>query len=316
MEKQTLFAGIDIGGTSLKAGVFNRRQELLCRFSTPVRRDDHPEASLSHLVKWLKSAEVTDQGRLRAIGVGIPGIFDQEKGMLTLAANLPQWVGFAVRDFLKQHMSTEVVVGNDGNMAALGEYHAGSGRELKSMMMLVLGTGVGGAIIDNGRILEFNGFSGEIGHIIIDFDGVKCQCGHTGCLETMAAKSGLIRMLNEIFEKDPHGKQAYNDLSEITPLVLSNMASAGDPVAMEVYRKSGHAVGIGISNILNLLRLDGVVIGGGIAGAWDGFFAAIKESVSKNTFNYDPKKIIISKATLGEDAGIYGAAVASMESAC
>ncbi len=316
MEKKTLFAGIDIGGTSLKAGLFNIKQELLGRFSTPVRRDDHPEASLCNLVSWLNSAEVTGQGRLRAVGVGIPGIFNQEMGMLTLAANLPQWVGFPVRDFLKKNLGTEVIIGNDGNMAALGEYHAGSGRELESMMMLVLGTGVGGAIVDNGRILEFNGFSGEIGHIIIDFDGVKCQCGHTGCLETMAAKSGLIRMFNEILEKEEHNRQAYRDLLEITPLILSNMASAGDPLAMEVYRKSGNAVGIGISNILNLLRLDGVVIGGGIAGAWEGFFTAIEESVAKNTFNYDPEKIRIRKALLGEDAGIYGAAVASMKSAC
>lgn len=315
MEKQKVFAGIDIGGTSLKAGLFSKKMELLARFSTPVNREDKPETSIKHLVSWLKSPEIAEKGKLHAIGAGIPGIFDHEKGMLTLAANLPQWVGFPVRDFLKENLGVPVVIGNDGNMAALGEYHAGSGRELESMMMLMLGTGVGGAIIDNGRILEFNGFSGEIGHIIIDIDGVVCQCGHRGCLETMAAKSGLIRMLHDILEKTEHSKEAYAKLAEITPLDLSNLAAAGDKIAMQVYRTSGHAVGIGISNILNILRLDGVVIGGGIAGAWKGFFKAIEEAVAKNTFSYDPTKIRISKASLGEDAGIFGAGVAAMEAA-
>jgi len=315
MEKQKVFAGIDIGGTSIKVGLFSEKMQLLGRFSTPVGHDDKPEASLIPLVSWLKSPTIIEKGILMGVGAGIPGIFDHEKGMLTLAANLPQWVGFPVRDFLKENLHVSVAIGNDGNMAALGEYHAGSGRELESMMMLMLGTGVGGAIIDNGRILEYNGFSGEIGHIIIDIDGVVCQCGHRGCLETMAAKSGLIRMLHEILEKTEHSKEAYVQLDDITPYDLSMLAEAGDRIAMEVYRKSGHAVGIGISNILNILRIDGVVIGGGIAGAWEGFFEALIEAVAKNTFSYDPEKIRISKASLGEDAGVFGAGVAAMEAA-
>jgi glucokinase len=312
MEKQKIFAGIDIGGTSLKVGLFSEDMGLMGRFSTPVGVNDKPEASLIPLVNWLKSPTIAEKGDLMAIGAGIPGIFDHEKGMLTLAANLPQWVGFPVRDYLKEKLGVPVIIGNDGNMAALGEYHAGSGKELESMLMLMLGTGVGGAIIDNGQILEFNGFSGEIGHIIIDIDGVDCQCGHRGCLETMAAKSGLIRMLNEILERTEHGKEAYAKLADITPYDLSNLAKAGDTIAMEVYRKSGHAVGIGVSNILNILRLDGVVIGGGIAGAWDGFFQALIDAVAKNTFSFDPEKIRISKASLGEDAGIFGAGVAAI----
>jgi len=313
MKKQKVFAGIDIGGTSLKAGLFSEKMELLARFSTPVNREDKPKTSVNNLVSWLQSSEIAEKGKLHAVGVGIPGIFDHEKGMLTLAANLPQWVGFPVRDFLKENLGVQIVIGNDGNMAALGEYHAGSGRELESMMMLMLGTGVGGAIIDNGRILEYNGFSGEIGHIIIDIDGVICQCGHRGCLETMAAKSGLIRMLHETLEKTEYSKGAYANLSEITPLDLSNLAATGDKIAMQVYRTSGTAVGIGISNILNILRLDGVVIGGGIAGAWEGFFKSIEETVAKTVFSYDPEKIKIRKASLGEDAGIYGAGVAAMQ---
>jgi glucokinase len=315
MEKQKIFAGIDIGGTSLKAGLFSESMELLKRFSTPVTREANPEMSVDPLISWLRSPEVTDSFNLVSVAAGIPGIFDHEKGMLTLAANLPQWVGFPIRDYLKEKLKVPVSIGNDGNMAALGEYHAGSGRELDSMLMLMLGTGVGGAIIDKGKILEFNSFSGEIGHIIIDMHGVDCPCGRKGCLETMAAKSGLIRMLHEALEKSESNRDAYKNLSEISPLELSNLATAGDPIAMEVYRKSGQAVGIGVSNVLNILRLDGVVIGGGIAGAWNGFFKSLEDTVAKTVFSFDPEKIKIRKASLGEDAGIYGAGVAAREAA-
>ncbi len=315
MEKQMVFAGIDIGGTSLKAGLFSEKMEMVARFSTPVDCDLKPETPMDTLIGWLKSPKVFDKYMLRAVGAGIPGIFDHEKGMLTLAANLPCWVGFPVRDYLKSQLGVPVIIGNDGNMAALGEYHAGSGRELQSMIMLMLGTGVGGAIIDQGQIVEYNGFSGEIGHIIIDMHGAQCQCGRRGCLETMAAKSGLIRMLREALEKEPHPNEAYAKLTDITPRDLSRLADEGDEVAMKVYRKSGQAVGIGLANVLNLLRVDGVVIGGGIAGAWKGFFEAIEETIAKTAFSYDPEKIRISKASLGEDAGIFGAGVAAMQAA-
>lgn len=315
MKKQKVFAGLDIGGSSLKTGLFSEKRELLARFSTPVNCDLKPNIPLGALIDWLKSNEITGKYMLQTIGVGIPGIFDQAKGMLTHAANLPCWVGFPVRDYLRSMLEVPVIIGNDGNMAALGEYHAGSGRELQSMIMLTLGTGVGGAIIDQGKIVEYNGFSGEIGHIIIDINGAECHCGRRGCLETMAAKSGLSRMLREALKKEPEESKTYKKYSGITPRDLSEMAADGDGLAMEVFRNSGQAVGIGLSNVLNLLRVDGVVIGGGISGAWEGFFLAIEETIAKTIFSYDSEKIKIRKASLGEDAGIYGAGVAAMQAA-
>ncbi|MEE4176682.1 MAG: ROK family protein [Bacteroides sp.] len=309
-----VIAGVDIGGTSIKAGLFSEKMEFLKRFCTPVRREDHPEISLQKLISWIIKSSQEDAYRLAAAAAGIPGIFDQERGMLSLAANLPLWVEFPVRDYLKEKLHVPVSVGNDGNMAALGEYHAGSGKNLRSMVMLTLGTGVGGAIIDKGKILEFNHFSGEIGHMIIDMHGAKCHCGRRGCLETMAAKSGLMRMLDEELKQTTQKKDAYLSQTKMTPLKLSELAAAGDPIAMKVYQKSGEAVGIGLANVLNILRLDGVVIGGGIAGAWDGFFQVIEETIAKTAFDYQPEKIKIKKASLGENAGIFGSAVTAWES--
>lgn len=309
-----VIAGIDIGGTSIKAGLFSEEMELLKRFCTPVRREDHPEISLQKLVFWILKTSQENVYHLIAAAAGIPGIFDHEKGMLTLAANLPLWVEFPVRDYLKEKLEVQVSIGNDGNMAALGEYHAGSGKDLQSMVMLTLGTGVGGAIIDRGKILEFNNFSGEIGHMIIDMHGVGCHCGRRGCLETMAAKSGLMRMLDEELNETVQNKNAYLSKTKMDPLKLSKMAAAGDPIAMKVYQKSGEAVGIGIANVLNILRLDGVVIGGGIAAAWDGFFQSIENTVARTAFDYQPEKIKIKRASLGENAGIFGAAVIARES--
>ena len=308
-----IFAGIDIGGTSIKAGLFNEEMSLLKKFCTPVRREDSPEASLNNLIEGIKDSHPGLSGQLISAAAGIPGIFDQKKGMLSLAANLPKWVGFPVREFLTVHLGVPVSMENDGNMAALGEYHVGSGKEMQSMIMLTLGTGVGGAIIDRGKILEYNQFSGEIGHMIIDMHGAFCHCGRRGCLETMAAKSGLMRLLVKTLQNTSHSKEHYQDLSRMTPLKLSHLAAAGDPIASEVYKKSGEAVGIAIANVLNILRLDGVVIGGGIAGAWEGFFLTIEETIAKIIFDFQPGKIMVRKASLGEDAGIYGAAVKAKE---
>lgn len=308
-----VFAGIDIGGTSIKTGILDEDLKLLKRFCTPVKREDPPEVSLLKMISWANRMTAEQGFSLLSAAAGIPGIFDQEKGILSLAANLPRWVGFPVRDFLKKQLKVPLTMGNDGNMAALGEYHVGSGKEMESMVMLTLGTGVGGAIIDRGKILEFNHFSGEIGHMIIDMHGAKCHCGRRGCLETMAAKSGLMRLLRESLESTNHPADAYSSPDKISPLKLSHLAAGGDPIAMEVYKKSGCAVGTALGNVLNILRLDGVVIGGGIAAAWEGFFQAIEETVSGIAFDYQPGKILIKKASLGEDAGIFGAAVAAKE---
>lgn len=305
--------GIDIGGTSIKAGLFTEELVLLKRFCIAVCREDQPRVPINKLLKWIKEKETDDEVALLSAAAGIPGILDQEKGMLSLAANLPLWVGFPIRDYFKERLGVAVSIGNDGNMAALGEYHCGSGKDMVTMVMLTLGTGVGGAIIDHGRLLEYNNFSGEIGHMIIDMHGAECHCGRRGCLETMAAKSGMMRLLGEELKTSPHNKEEYANLSKVSPLRLSQLAASGDPIAMEVYRKSGEAVGIGIGNVMNILRLDGAVIGGGIAGAWEGFFKAIEEALAKTAFDYNPERIRIKKASLGEHAGLYGAAVAAKQ---
>ncbi len=308
-KKREVFLGIDVGGTSIKAGLFDTKYHLLSRFSLAVSKDDNPSDCFTTLLDWLKTPEVSNQYNVISAGMGLPGLFDQDSGALKMAPNLPKWVGFGIRTFFEKETGLKILVDNDANMAALGEYEVGSGSDFASMVMLTLGTGVGGAIIVDGKMLELNGFSSEIGHMIIDINGVLCSCGHRGCLETLAAKNGIIRLFYNTLEKNGAVESNYKDLEQITPLQLSKLAREGDKFAMCTYRQSGRAVGIGISNILNIIRLDGVVIGGGIANAWDGFFQSIEQTVAKLTFDFNPEKTKIKKASLGSDAGIIGSAV-------
>ncbi len=307
LKRKEVALGIDVGGTSIKVGLFDSRYNLFSRFSFPVCKDDNPTDCFTTLAGWLKAPEVSGQYNVMSAGMGLPGLFDQHSGTLKMAPNLPKWVGFGIRDFFKLETGLEVVIDNDANMAALGEYEVGSGRDFTSMVMITIGTGVGGAIIVEGKLLELNGFSSELGHMIIDIDGVLCNCGHKGCLETLTAKSGLIRLFHKTLELNGVEKGNYKDLEQFTPLDISNLAYEGDQFARHTFRQSGKAVGIGISNILNIIRLDGVVIGGGISNAWDGFFQSIEQTVADLTFDFDPEKTIIKKASLGSDAGIIGA---------
>jgi glucokinase len=309
-KKREVFAGIDVGGTSIKAGLFDSKYNLLSRFSLPVCKDDSPADCFIALADWLKAPEVTNQYNVLSAGMGLPGLFDQDSGALKMAPNLPKWVGFGIRGFFEKETGIDIVIDNDANMAALGEYEVGSGSDFASMVMLTLGTGVGGAIIVDGKMLELNGFSSELGHMIIDIDGVLCNCGHRGCLETLTAKNGLLRLFNKTLDTNGVEKSNYKNLDQLTPLHLSKLAEEGDQFAMETFRQSGKAVGIGISNILNIIRLDGIVIGGGISNAWDGFFQSIQETVAKLTFDFNPETTKIRKASLGSDAGIIGSAVA------
>ena len=309
LKKKEVYLGIDVGGTSIKAGLFDSKYNLLSRFSLAVCKDDNPADCFSTLANWLKAPEVSNQYNVISAGMGLPGLFDQDSGALKMAPNLPKWVGFGIREYFQKETGLEISVDNDANMAALGEYEIGSGSDFASMVMLTLGTGVGGAIIVDGKMLELNGFSSELGHMIIDINGVLCNCGHRGCLETLTAKNGLIRLFHKTLETNGVERSNYKDLDQLTPLHLSRLAQDGDQFAMYTFRQSGEAVGIGISNILNIIRLDGVVIGGGISNAWDGFFQSIEQTVAKLTFDFNPEKTKITKASLGSDAGIIGSAV-------
>jgi glucokinase len=207
---------------------------------------------------------------------------------------------------------------NDATMAALGEYWRGAGREATSMLMLTLGSGVGSAFVSQGKIMEMNGFSPEVGHMVIDLDGPVCHCGKRGCLETYAGGFGIQRILKETLKsaQEAGGHTDAGDLHpSLTPLDLSRKAEEGNHTAREVLFQAGYALGVGISNVLNVFRVDQVVVGGGIANAWDGLYQHAEETIRHQAFRCNTNGALIHKAALGERAGITGAGLSAVHHA-
>jgi glucokinase len=282
---------------------------------------------------------LTDQyrgaGTFVGAGIGVPGIIDMETGMMRKSANLPGWSDYPVRDEIERRLGagTRVFLDNDAKMAALGEKWLGAGRAVDNMAMVTLGTGIGGAIILNGKIVYgMNGMAGEFGHVTIEPNGVPCGCGNHGCAERYASATALLRMAREAIDsgKAPALAKAASSDPEFSAESIYNLAIQGNEDAQRIFHRFGAALGMLLADLVNILNLEMFVIGGGVVSAWDAFappmfaemrerslvYAATapedplgkKEGASAQIANYTLKKTIITRALLGSDAGLYGAA--------
>jgi glucokinase len=255
--------------------------------------------------------------------------------MMRKSANLPGWSDYPVRDEIERRLGagTRVFLDNDAKMAALGEKWLGAGRAVDNMAMVTLGTGIGGAIILNGKIVYgMNGMAGEFGHVTIEPNGVPCGCGNHGCAERYASATALLRMAREAIDsgKAPALAKAASSDPEFSAESIYNLAIQGNEDAQRIFHRFGAALGMLLADLVNILNLEMFVIGGGVVSAWDAFappmfaemrerslvYAATapedplgkKEGASAQIANYTLKKTIITRALLGSDAGLYGAA--------
>jgi glucokinase len=257
---------------------------------------------------------------LAGIGIGVPGIIDMDAGVLRESPNLPGWEDYPVRDEIERRLGTKVILENDANSAALGEKWLGAARDHDDMLMLTLGTGVGGGIVLGGRVWHgMRGMAGEPGHITVEPDGPPCPCGNRGCLEQFASATAIVRMARAAIAQgeSPMLARASGEDPEFGAKVVYQAAVQGDRVAQEIFRRAGWALGIGLADLINLLNLPIYVIGGGVANSWDAFHPALLEEVRKRSFVYratapeEPrpgKETIITRGLLGGEAGLFGAA--------
>ncbi len=312
--KQTMFAGIDIGGSAIKCGLFNLEGDCLETNRIALDKTKQAEEGLEKVIatieQWKKQY---DNYHLQSVGIGIPGIIDQTKGCVIDSGNLKNWIGFPVRQFVSESLGVEVCFDNDANMAAYGEYLAGAGQGGNSMALIILGTGVGSAFVIDGRIFEMNGFSPELGHTIVDYNGYMCDCGRKGCLETFISINGLKKTLSTILKEAKANEETEKRYKQYSPEELSELAAQSDAIAIKTYKLAGNVLGIAIANLLNLMRFDRIVIAGGISNAWEGFYCAVNDTVAHYTFDYHADRISISKASLGDKAGMIGAGLAAIK---
>ncbi|MGH7791817.1 MAG: ROK family protein [Thermodesulfobacteriota bacterium] len=303
--------GFDIGGTNLRAALIREEGHILERRSVLSEADKGIEFVVKNLARLIQ--QTIKGGGIAGVGIGIPGIIDSSKGILTQAPNICNVNNYPLRDMLieKIGQSVPVFIENDANCAAIGEWWIGAGKDAKSLIILTLGTGVGGGIILDGVLWNgADGMAGEIGHITIYPDGAKCNCGNFGCLESYASAVAIRRMVNHGLERNVETiirEKITNRSKERIPEIVAEAAIEGDKFALWVWEEVGKALGIAIADLVNLLNVEMVIIGGGLANAWELFIDRAKKEAKKRGLRAPIKRAKIVKGVLGDDAGILGA---------
>ena len=302
------YVGVDVGGTTVKMGMFSDTGELLDKWEIPTRRKNNGKYILSDIVDSIEEKRETFEGNIKGIGVGIPGPVTAD-GTVLKCANLG-WDVFSVSNKLASLTGVgNVKVGNDANVAALGEMWKGGGRGYDSIVMVTLGTGVGGGVIIGQKIVAGkHGLAGEIGHIHIrDEETEHCNCGGVGCVEQISSATGIAREARRKMAASdaPSAMRKFGD--RITAKNVLDAAKAGDALALETMEVVGHYLGLALAQISMVVDPEVFVIGGGVSRA--GQF--LIDTIYKHYDQYTPiskNKSGIVLATLGNDAGIYGAA--------
>lgn len=302
--------GIDLGGTNIAVGVVNDRYEIVARRSVPTGAERPAEEVIRDMGDAVE--EALRQAGLTAVdctsmGVGSPGACDPQTGVVKRAYNL-NWFDVPVCRMLHQRFGIPVRLGNDANCAALAEVVAGAAVGCQDMVLITLGTGVGSGIISRGKILSgLRGGAGEAGHMLLVLDGEPCTCGRRGCWEAYSSATALIRQARQAAAEHPESLLAGAE--EITGKTVFDAADRGDETANAVVDRFCDYLGAGVTNIVNALAPEVILIGGGISRQGERLLAPVRRYVEKNCFGGKDGAIpIIAAARLGNDAGIIGAA--------
>jgi glucokinase len=336
--------GVDLGGTNLRIAAVSANGQLLEKVTLGTKvalGRDHVISEMCDAIQRL-SAQYKETGKLLGAGIGVPGIIDMQTGTLRKSANLPGWEEYPVREEIERRLGARVVLDNDANVAALGEQWLGAARGVPNMAVVTLGTGIGGGIVLNGKIWHgMNGMSGEFGHVTLEPEGHICGCGNRGCAEQYASASAIMRMARETIASGnaPALATAASSDPEFGAKSIYNLAIQGDEHARRIFRTFGRYLGMLLADLVNVLNLDMYVIGGGVSSAWDAYapnmfeelrerslvYAATApvnalmsevsekhEGASAQTESRTERKTIITRALLGSDAGLYGAARAAV----
>lgn len=300
--------GVDIGGTTVKLGLFDTEGNLLDKWEIPTRTEESGSYILPDIAKDIKrkiDEKQISKEMVVGVGVGAPGPIDNQ-GVVHRAVNLG-WGVFSIKDTLEEILKVPVMAGNDANVAALGEMWKGGGQGSSDLIVVTLGTGVGGGIIVDGKILTgATGAGGEIGHIHVeDNESETCGCGNAGCLEQYASATGITRLANRKLKESE--KESVLRGGEVSAKTVFDAVKAGDALAIEVAEEFGKYLGNCLAAIAGVVNPEAIVLGGGVSKAGEILMNYIKPYYEKNVF-HGSRNVKFSLATLGNDAGIYGAA--------
>lgn len=310
------YLGVDLGGTTIKVGLVDENYHILHSISGPTGRERSAEEVLKDMamlcLEVLKRQGITEK-EIHSIGIGSPGIASPEEGVILSSSNL-NFDHVNVRKEIQKYIQTDVYVENDANAAALGEVICGAAQGEENVVVVTLGTGVGGGLVSNGKINRGSYFgAGEIGHHVIRFgDGETCGCGRKGCWEQYASATALIRQAKAAAKEHPQSKLvslAKESLVEnINAKVVFDAAQAGDEIAEQVLATYFKYIACGVTNIINILEPSMIVLGGGMSAQKEYLTNPVTKYVQEEMYGGLSLKTKITAATLGNDAGIIGAA--------
>ncbi|MEA4882618.1 MAG: ROK family protein [Clostridia bacterium] len=319
MENRRHYIGVDLGGTKIASALVDDTLQALRSVRLATQAEEGADAVMDRIVgSVLSLAEQTPGGisGVCAIGIGAPGPLNHEAGIVDDAPNL-RWRNVPVTRILSERLGRPVYLENDANAAALAENRMGAGRGTRHMMYVTVSTGIGSGLVLNGKVFHgATGGAGELGHTTMLADGPMCGCGNRGCLEALASGTAIARRGREVARRAVGSRllrAADGDLSAIDAALIARVASEGDPAACAILKSAFEYLGTAIANVVNMLNLEMVVIGGGVAQVGDILFDTVRQTVALRAFSFMAKEAPIVPASLGADVGVYGAACYAME---
>jgi len=282
--------GVDLGGTKIAAALATESGRILSDINVPTNAREGKKRVIENIIRSIDTLKKTKKGKLKAIGIGIPGPIDYEKGLVINPPNLPGWKKVNLKKILEKKFKVKVFIDNDANCAALGEAKFGAGAKAKDFIYVTVSTGIGGGIIINKNLYRGkNGSAGEFGHMIIDPSGFTCGCGNKGDFEAMASGTSI---------KKRSGEDA---------MAIHIRAQQGDKDALSVIEETSKYLGMGIANLVNIFNPEMVVIGGGLSNMGELLLAPTRRYIKKFALPLPISGLKIVRAKLGNRSGVIGA---------
>lgn len=318
--KRRYFLGIDLGGTFIKAGVIDDEANILSKVSYATEREKGVDRVIERMClaseKAIEEAGLS-KSDIEAIGIGAPGTLNHKTGVILAPPNFPDWRNVPLRDRIGGYFNLPATLENDANAAAWGEFWAGAGKDVDSLVMLTLGTGIGGGIVIDGKLHRgSNDMAAEIGHIIINCDDRDCVCGQRGCVEAYASAMNMAKIAEELLKKEENSSSLLREYlergEEITAKVIRDCLDKEDILAKRIWDQTCRYLAIIAINIANMLDPEMIVFGGGMAEAGEVLIDNIRRYFNEmRSFVFTGARTRIELARLGSDAGIIGAAGAA-----
>jgi glucokinase len=315
--ESTHYIGVDLGGTTLTAAAVDIASgDITGRQQVPTLAIQGPEAvmaRMAELIRCVSDAAGLPKEQIGAVGIGVPGVLDMERGYTVFLCNMPTtWPQVPLQATMEDKVGLPAFILNDVRAFTLGEKTFGAGRDVDTIVCVAIGTGIGGGIVVNGQLhLGISGTAGEVGHQVVDSYGPPCACGSRGCLETLASGAAITAMALKAITQGVTTQIAglvENDLNAVTPEVIARAAREGDPVACEIFERAGFYLGIGVANLITVISPRMVIIGGGVAQAGELLLHPLRRTVVDRVRLTPMDHVQIVRAQLGTDAGLVGAA--------